>query len=180
MSEYDPRQDIYFKDASDSVKRFIKSYWQIKLGVDLPVSDFEVIFGDETHSWEDFKAYGEIKEHDENVTIDTADREIINGWLWARVQGETFPQMLDEEDMEGFIAKLKDSDLLNTLYKRRDVYAADMNRVQFSKDVRLTSFVLPETLTISGDIRVVNAAIKLIEENMQALVDKIAAQHNAE
>lgn len=179
MSEDEHRPEVYLKDASVRVKRLIKTYWQVKLGIDLPISAFEIIFGDETHTWDDFEGYTEIKDTDENASLDAYDREILNIWLWARVQGESFPHMLFDEDMKDFLEKFNNKDLLGKLYKRADVYNAESNRVKLSKDFRITELTLPETLTLSGDVRVVNAALELLTENKQAFLEKITAIGNA-
>ena len=135
MDEHEERPDIYLKDASDGVKQFLKAYWEVKLGIDLPISAFEVIFGDETHTWEDFQSYKDIRAN-ENISLDTSDREILNSWLWARVQGEEFPYMMSDEDMEEFITKISRKDLLDNLYKRSDVYSSHLQRTDITKKLK--------------------------------------------
>jgi len=174
-NEDDNMKDVLLKDAPEFVKLLMQNYLKIKLSVELPIDKIEVLFGDQPHSWNYFTNY--TFSDDKASSMDTADRESIHCWLWARVMGETIPDNITEEDIDLFRNKLSNPNLIESLFDFNEVlrHAKALNKSRVDFELKIAALDMPETVTLEGSEYVLKAIQDIIAENQTVFESKIRA-----
>ena len=172
--------EIFLSEASDKVRQNIASYWNAKLGLLLTMDDVTTIFGDELHTWADFESYN-FCNGASYKSIDTADREILNSWLWMRLFGEDVPDFPSEDDVNLLIEKFQNPDWKRHLYSTPEVrkwisvrHSAIKNARFDIKPFDVEGLTLPEHLVIEGVGPIVDAVTAVLEEHRDELNSKLS------
>lgn len=163
-------------DASVKSQLNIMRFINIYFGLSLTVEEICYIYGVEEYCWdENFKHYN-LTEQSSSKALDTADREVLLSWIWARVCGEELGGYMDDNfTLEEFKERLSAPDWKEKLYVRDDVYklidykTKSLCRVSFRHD----AFGIPDKVSIEGFGVTVKAINEFLNENKDVIESMI-------